>query len=187
MRITNTDIDGVKIFDPGRHFDKRGWLSEIWNSSDLEAGGFRASFVQDILTFSSQSGTVHGMHFQFPPHDQGKLVICLSGAIFDVALDIRDRSPTFGKHVQLKLCGDDPRQCWIPSGFAHGYCTLEPDTKVLYKLTAPYQPHSAGGVLWRDASLKIGWPVDFKQAIVNDRDNGWPCLGDVETPFQWHG
>jgi len=187
MPITNTNIDGIKIFDPGRHFDERGWLSELWNPGVLETNGFRASFVQDILTFSSRSGTVHGMHFQFPPHDQGKLVICLSGAIFDVALDIRGRSPTYGRHVELKLCGDDPRQCWIPSGFAHGYCTLEPNTKVLYKLTAPYQARSAGGVLWKDVSLKIDWPIDVKEAVVNDRDNDWPCLGDIESPFRWDG
>ena len=187
MRITDTDIDGVKIFDPGRHFDERGWLSELWSPGVLETHGFKPSFVQDILTFSLRSGTVHGMHFQLPPDDQGKLVVCLSGAIFDVALDIRDCSPTFGKHVGLTLCGDDPRQCWIPSGFAHGYCTLEPDTKVLYKLTAPYRPLSASGVLWKDASLKIDWPIDVKEALVNDKDDNWPCLGDIESPFRWDG
>ena len=101
MPITNTDIDGVKIFDPGRHFDERGWLTELWNVADLEAEGFRASFVQDIVTFSSRPGTVHGMHFQLPPHDQGKLVICISGSIFDVVLDIRERSPTFVRLMML--------------------------------------------------------------------------------------
>ena len=101
MRITNTDIDGIKIFDPGRHFDERGWSGELWNSCVLGTDGFGVSFVQDNLASSSHSGTVRGMHFQFPPHDQGKLIICLSGAIFDVALDIRVDSPTFGQHVAL--------------------------------------------------------------------------------------
>ena len=187
MHIMNTDIDGIKIFDPERHLDERGWLSELWNSSVFETGGFSVSFVQDILTFSSQSGTVHGMHFQTPPHEQGKLIICVSGAIFDVALDIRVGSPTFGQHVALKLCGDDPRQCWIPAGFAHGYCTLEPDTKVLYKLTAPYQPLAVGGVLWKDVSLKIDWPIGVGETMVNERDDNWPCLGDIESPFRWSG
>ena len=187
MRIKNTDIDGVKILDPGRHFDERGWLTELWNVAGLEAEGFRASFVQDIVTFSSRPGTVHGMHFQLPPHDQGKLVICISGSIFDVVLDIRERSPTFGKHVGLKLCGEDPRQCWVPSGFAHGYCTLEPDTRVLYKLTAPYEPLSVGGVLWNDVSLGIDWPINVGAAVVNVRDQGWPCLNDIQSPFRWDG
>ena len=186
MRITNTDIDGVQIFDPGRHFDERGWLTELWNFGELEVQGFRESFVQDIVTFSARSGTVHGMHYQVPPHDQGKLVICISGSILDVALDIREGSPTFGQHVGLKLSGEDPRQCWVPSGFAHGYCTLEPDTKVLYKLTAPYQPRHAGGILWNDASLKINWPIDVSEATVNERDANWPCLGDIESPFRWN-
>ena len=187
MRITNTDIDGVKIFDRERNFDERGWLSELWNAADLETNGFRVSFVQDILTFSSRAGTVHGMHFQIPPHEQGKLSICLSGAIFDVALDIRVGSPTFGQHAALKLCGDDSRQCWIPAGFAHGYCTLEPDTKVLYKLTAPYQPLAVGGVLWKDVSLEIDWPLGVNEMVVNERDDNWPCLGDIESPFRWSG
>ena len=185
MRITNADIDGIKIIDPGRHFDERGWSGDLWNSCVLGTYGFGVSFVQDTLASSSQSGTVRGMHFQFPPNDQGKLIICLSGAIFDVALDIRVGSPTFGQHVTLKLSGDDSRQCWIPSGFAHGYCTLEPDTKVLYKLTAPYQPLGVGGILWKDVSLKINWPIDVSEAMVNERDGNWPCLGDIESPFRW--
>ena len=187
MQVTKTDIEDVKIFDPGRHLDERGWLTEIWNPGALETAGVGTNFVQDVLTFSLQAGTVHGMHFQLPPHDQGKLVVCVSGAIFDVALDIRECSPTFGKHVGLKLCAEDPRQCWVPSGFAHGYCTLEPNTKVLYKLTAPYQPLSAAGILWKDVSLKIDWPIDVKEAVVNARDDSWPCLGELQSPFRWDG
>ena len=185
MLITNADIDGIKIIDPGRHFDERGWSGELWNSRILGTDGFGVSFVQDYLASNSLSGTVRGMHFQSPPHDQGKLVICLSGAIFDVALDIRVGSPSFGLHVPLTLSGDDSRQCWIPSGFAHGYCTLEPDTKVLYKLTAPYQPLGVGGILWKDVSLKINWPIDVSEAVVNERDGNWPCLDDIESPFRW--
>ena len=186
MRITNADIYGVKIIDPGRHFDERGWSGDLWNSQVLGTDGSAVSFVQDYLSSNSHSGTVRGMHFQSPPHDQGKLVICLSGAIFDVALDIRVGSPSFGEHVALTLRGDDSRQCWIPPGFAHGYCTFEPDTKVLYKLTAPYQPLHSGGILWSDDSLKINWPFDASEAVVNERDANWPCLGDIESPFRWN-
>ena len=168
MRITNTDIDGAKIFDPERHFDERGWSSELWNSSVLGADEFGVSFVQDTLASSSQSGTVRGMHFQFPPHDQGKLIICLSGAIFDVALDIRVGSPSFGQHVALTLSGDDSRQCWIPSGFAHGYCGLESENLILYGFTKYRSKKNEVGILWNDDVIKIKWPI--KKPILSKKD-----------------
>lgn len=124
------------------------------------------------------------MHYQAPPDDQGKLITCLAGAIYDVAVDLRVGSPTFGRHVSVTLRGDETRQLWVPSGFAHGYCTIEPDTLVFYKLTAPYRADAVGGVLWRDPALAIDWPVAPGDAIVNARDDSWPTLAELDSPFQ---
>ncbi|MEP4379676.1 MAG: dTDP-4-dehydrorhamnose 3,5-epimerase [Alphaproteobacteria bacterium] len=183
MQIIDTDIPDVKIVDPGRHMDNRGWLSELWNPAVLAEAGLPVSFAQDNLTHSAAVGVIRALHFQIPPHDQGKLIVCLSGAIYDVALDVRKGSPTFGRHVGVTLRGDSPQQLWIPPGFAHGYCTTEPDTLVFYKLTAPYRAEATGGVLWRDPALAIDWPVGVGDAIVNARDEALPLLADLESPF----
>ncbi len=162
-------------------------MSELWNPDALAQAGIPASFAQDNLTHSAEIGVVRALHFQVPPYDQGKLIICLAGEIYDVALNVRVGSPTFGKHVSISLRGDAPRQLWIPPGFAHGYCTTEPDTLVFYKLSAPYWADATGGVLWRDPALGIDWPVDPTDAVVNARDEALPTLADLESPFRWDG
>lgn len=187
MQVTDTDIPDVKIVDPGRHSDDRGWLSEIWNPEALDQAGLPISFVQDNLTLSRPEGVVRGLHFQLPPFDQGKLIACVTGAIYDVAVDLRVGAPTYGRHVAVTLNAEESRQLWVPSGFAHGYCTLEPDTRVFYKLTAPYQSTALGGLLWRDPALAIAWSVDPAEAQVNSRDGSWPILANLDSPFRWDG
>ncbi len=183
MQVLDTDIDGVKIVEPARHADERGWLSESWNPAALVDAGLDVAFVQDNLTHSQALGVVRALHFQAPPYEQGKLIICITDAIYDVALDIRVDSPTYGRRVGLRLSGDDPRQLWIPPGFAHGFFALEPDTKGLYKLTAPYRGDSMMGVLWNDPALKIDWPVDANAALMVERDRSWPMFADFRSPF----
>ena len=185
MNNFDTDIPGVLILNPGRHADARGWLSEVWNPAALARAGIDADFAQDNLTFSPAAGVVRALHFQSPPSDQGKLVSCLKGAIYDVAVDIRVGSPTYGRHVALELSATNGLQLWIPSGFAHGYYTLTPDTLVLYKLTAPYDSQAMGGLLWNDPALGIDWPTTAAPVVVNERDASWPSLGDLDSPFTW--
>ena len=187
MQIIDTDIPDVKVVDPGRHYDERGWVSEFWNSGALEQAGLPISSVQDNLTHSPEVGAVRALHFQAPPHAQGKLIACLTGAIYDVAVDLRVGAPTYGQHVGLTLSAEEGRQLWVPPGFAHGYCTVEPDTRVFYKLTAPYHAASMGGLLWRDPALAIDWPIDQAQVQVNSRDDSWPTLADFVSPFRWEG
>lgn len=170
---------------PERHEDSRGWLSEIWNPASLSAAGLDITFAQDNQSHNPHAGSVRALHFQLPPHDQGKLIVCLSGAIYDVAVDLRVGSPSFGEHVGVEMHADETVQMWIPPGFAHGYCALEPDTRVLYKLTAPFHRDAARGILWNDPNLGIAWPVTEDTAIVHDRDRAWPRLADFESPFRW--
>lgn len=185
MNVEETHIPDVKIIDPGRHSDDRGWLSEIWNPAALADSGLDLSFVQDNQSHNPRAGAVRALHFQIPPHAQGKLIVCLSGRIYDVALDLRVGSPTYGDHVGLEMDASDTRQMWIPPGFAHGYCALEPETRVLYKLTAPYVPEASRGILWNDPALAIEWPVAGLDLMVNERDRNWPTLAAFKSPFRW--
>ncbi|MEK9966026.1 MAG: dTDP-4-dehydrorhamnose 3,5-epimerase [Rhodospirillaceae bacterium] len=185
MEIAKTDIPGVLIVDPGRHEDERGWLSEVWNPSAFAAIGLDISFVQDNQSHNPKAGVVRALHFQVPPHAQDKLIVCLSGAVYDVAVDLRVGSPTYGQHVGLHMSADDTRQMWIPAGLAHGYCSLEDDTRVLYKLTSPFVPEASGGILWNDPELGIDWPLAPGTERVNARDNSWPGLSAFESPFRW--
>ena len=143
--------------------------------------------MQDNLTLSPAAGAVRALHYQSPPHAQGKLIACITGEVYDVAVDLRVGSPTYGRHVGLTLSAEDSRQLWVPPGFAHGYCTTAPDTRVFYKLTAPYRAELMGGLLWHDPALAIAWPVDTAEAQVNSRDESWPSLADLESPFRWEG
>ena len=187
MDIRDSSLSDVKIIDPGRHRDERGWLSEIWNPAALADIGLDIVFVQDNQSHNPRAGAVRALHFQHPPHAQGNLIVCLSGRIYDVALDLRVGSPSYGEHVGLEMHADDTRQIWIPPGFAHGYCALEPGTRVLYKLTAPFAPEASGGILWNDPALGIEWPLSGLDVMVNERDEKWPTLAAFESPFRWEG
>jgi dTDP-4-dehydrorhamnose 3,5-epimerase len=183
MDIRPTALSGVRLIVPARNIDGRGFVSEIYKRSELEAAGLSLDFVQENHLMSEQSGTVRGLHFQAPPSAQDKLVRVVHGRIFDVALDLRASSPTFGRHVSAELSADNGHQLLIPKGFAHGFCTLEPHTGVVYKATEYHSPECSRGVLWNDPSLGIEWPVDATSAVMSDADRGRPRLAELPVFF----
>jgi dTDP-4-dehydrorhamnose 3,5-epimerase len=174
-------IPGVRLYTPKRFGDPRGYFMEPWSDRAFSAESLPV-FVQDNEAFSAPVGTVRGLHYQTDPLAQAKLIRCLSGAILDVAVDIRRGSPAYGRHVSVAL-RPDTGLLYMPAGIAHGYCTLVPDTLVHYKVSAPYSPAHEGGVAWDDAALAIKWPVAPGAAIVSDRDRRQPGFADFVSPF----
>ena len=182
VRIEKTALDGVLLITPDKFGDQRGFFSETFNASALAAHGVEIAFCQDNHSFSATPGTVRGLHYQKPPTAQSKLVRVTRGSVLDVAVDIRRGSPTYGEHVAAELSAENWTQILVPAGFAHGFCTLEPDTEVLYKVDAPYSPEDEGGVRWDDPAIGIAWP-DFAGAVVSGRDAEWAALSGLESPF----
>lgn len=185
MQIIETALPEVVIVMPERIGDQRGFFSEVWNARDFSAAGIDTIFVQDNHVRSALKGTLRGLHFQIPPRAQGKLVRASRGAIFDVAVDIRRGSPNFGRHAHAILTSDNWRQVWVPPGFAHGYCTLEDDTEVLYKATDYYSPEHDRGIQWDDPALMIEWPVPAEAVIVSERDRKLPPLSAQPDLFEY--
>ncbi|MDX1779844.1 MAG: dTDP-4-dehydrorhamnose 3,5-epimerase [Thalassovita sp.] len=186
MQITKTDLPDVLVITPDRFGDHRGFFSESWNRKRLEQAGLNLpDFVQDNHSFSRETGTVRGLHFQAPPHAQGKLVRCGRGRLFDVAVDIRVGSPSYGKWVGAELSFDNGRQLWIPAGFLHGFMTLEPDTEIVYKCTDYYTPDCDGAVAWD--SCGIDWPLEGGEPILSEKDANAPALADFTSPFIYEG
>ena len=184
MQIEETALPGVLILTPRRFGDHRGFFSESWNRRTLEAAGVRLpEFVQDNHSMSAQTGTIRGLHFQTPPHPQGKLVRCGRGAIFDVAVDVRVGSPTFGKWFGLELSFDNGKQLWIPAGFLHGFMTLQPDSEIIYKCTDHYAPECDGAVRWD--SCGIDWPVDVAAPVLSEKDAKAQSFADFKSPFTY--
>ena len=169
-------IPEVFLFTPPRHADARGPFVETFSKALLDPETGPLDWVQDNQSRSVKAGTLRGLHLQAPPHAQDKLVRVGRGAIFDVAVDVRRGSPTFGRHVSATLSEANGVQIFVPKGFAHGFVTLEPETEVLYKVTHAYAPASERGVLWRDPALAIAWPVAARDIAINARDDGWPLL-----------
>ncbi len=182
LRIEQTDLDGVLLITPDKFGDERGFFSETYKASALAEHGVEIAFCQDNHSFSATPGTVRGLHFQKAPTAQTKLVRVTRGRVLDVAVDIRRSSPTYGRHVAAELSAENWTQILVPAGLAHGFCTLEPDTEVLYKVDAPYSPADEGGLLWNDPALGIAWP-DFAGAVLSGRDGQWPGIGNLESPF----
>ena len=183
MKITDTKIDAVKIFSPKVHGDNRGFFCEIFRAEWVP----HINFVQENLSLSADVGTVRGLHYQEPPDAQDKLVTVVQGAILDVAVDIRRGSPTFGQSVAVELRAEELTQLLVPVGFAHGFCTLRPNTMVLYKVSAPYSPARDRGILWNDPHLGIEWPVAPDVATLSDKDRRQPRLRDIEPVFHFQG
>ena len=181
--IEELAIPDVKRITPKIFRDGRGFFSETYNSRLLASAGVEATFVQDNHSLSREKGVVRGLHFQNPPHAQGKLVRVVRGAIFDVAVDIRLGSPTYGKHVSEILSAENWAQLWIPAGFAHGFCTLETDTEVMYKVTDFYAPEADAGLLWNDPAFGIDWPVANEAAVLSEKDKSHPRLAEFASPF----
>ncbi|HEV7877799.1 dTDP-4-dehydrorhamnose 3,5-epimerase [Bradyrhizobium sp.] len=183
MEIRPLNIADVKLVIPQIHRDARGFFSETYSRRDFGTAGIATEFVQDNHSLSAEVGTLRGLHFQAPPRAQGKLVRVTRGSIFDVAVDIRVGSPTFGQHVNAIVSAENWRQIWIPAGFAHGYCTLEPDTEVIYKVTDYYAPDCDRGLKWDDAALGIRWPIDPDKARLSDKDRRQPALKELAPAF----
>lgn len=175
-------IPGVKLIVPPRFADARGHFSETWNRKAWAAAGLDVAFVQDNQSLSTETGTVRGLHFQRPPNAQAKLVSVQKGRIFDVVVDLRKASPTFGRHVAVEL-DDSGAQLLVPRGFAHGFCTLAPGTLVAYKVDAHYAPESDTGIFWADEALGIAWPVAVDRAHLSPKDAALPRLKDIVSPF----
>jgi dTDP-4-dehydrorhamnose 3,5-epimerase len=184
MKIERTGLDGVLRILPKRFGDDRGWFSETFRRSALDEGGFAGGeFVQDNHVRSTRRGIVRGLHFQAPPHAQDKLVRCTAGAIFDVAVDIRRGSPTYGRWFGETLSAENQLQLLVPKGFAHGYCTLTDECEVLYKVTEYYNPHVEGSLKWNDVDVGINWGVPGAEVSTNARDATAPSLKQLMTPF----
>ena len=167
---------------PKRFGDHRGFFAETYSRQKYAGLGINVEFVQDNHSLSVDLGTVRGLHFQAPPHAQGKLVRCGRGSIYDVAVDIRAGSVTYGAWVGYTLSAENGHQLYVPPGFAHGFMTLEPDCEIIYKCTDYYAPETEGSLLWNDLDIGIDWPLDV-QAILSEKDARAPRLKDFETPF----
>jgi dTDP-4-dehydrorhamnose 3,5-epimerase len=176
-------IAEVKLITPPIFRDARGFFSETYNRDALAAAGIEAQFVQDNQSLSRARGVIRGLHFQTNPHAQGKLVRVVRGAILDVAVDIRRGSPTYGRHASATLSAENWAQLWVPVGFAHGFCTLEPDTEVIYKVTDRYAPECDKGLAFDDPDLGIAWPVAPTEAVLSDKDRRHPRLRDLPPYF----
>jgi dTDP-4-dehydrorhamnose 3,5-epimerase len=184
-RVELLAIPDVKLITPAILRDARGFFVETYNRAALAAAGISADFVQDNLSLSRPKGTLRGLHFQLPPHAQGKLVRVARGSIFDVALDMRVGSPTFARHVSATLSAANGAQLWIPAGFAHAFLTLEDDTEVSYKVTDYYYPDLDRGIAFDDPELAIPWPLAPAAMTLSPRDRQHPRLREVEVPFVW--
>ncbi len=176
-------IPGPLLIVPRRFRDGRGFFLESWSERDFEALGVVERFVQDNQSSSIAAGTIRGMHFQLPPRAQAKLVRVLRGAVLDVVVDLRRGSSTYGRHAAAELSAADARQVYVPAGFAHGFCTLEPDTEVAYKASDYYDPALERGVAWDDPDLALPWPVAADRAVLSDKDRRQPRLRDVAGCF----
>ncbi|MBN8968272.1 MAG: dTDP-4-dehydrorhamnose 3,5-epimerase [Rhizobiales bacterium] len=183
LNVLPLSIADVKLIMTSRMADARGYFREAYVRSDFVAHGLDCDFVQDNESSSSRAGTVRGLHFQKPPFAQAKLVRVLCGKILDVVVDLRRSLPSFGSHLAVELSDSGGEQLFVPAGFAHGFCTLEPNTVVLYKVDATYSPAHDHGINWADPALAIKWPVAPEDATLSDKDRKLPMLDDLSPVF----
>jgi dTDP-4-dehydrorhamnose 3,5-epimerase len=183
MKVYPTSIPDVKKIIHLRHQDKRGVFSELFVKREFQTQNLPAEFLQDNHSFSSAKHTLRGLHYQADPFAQDKLISVLQGAILDVAVDLRKTSPSFGKYVGLILNAEEPVQIFVPAGFAHGFCTLEPHTHVLYKVSREYSPSHERGIRWNDPDLNIDWSVSPQDVILSEKDATLPLFKDVRNFF----
>ena len=183
MQVEHLNIPDVRLLSPGKHDDRRGFFSETYNKKAFAALGIYIDFVQDNHSYSADKGTVRGLHFQTPPFAQDKLVRVARGAVFDIAVDLRRSSPTYGRHVSAVLTAEAWNQILVPIGFAHGFMTLEPDTEVIYKVSNYYALDHDKGLLWNDPALGINWPISDDEAVFSEKDGKLPRLAELVTPF----
>jgi dTDP-4-dehydrorhamnose 3,5-epimerase len=182
--VRNLAISDVKLIRTPRFSDARGYFCETFQRANFAAQGLACDFIQDNQSSSNRPGTLRGLHFQRPPFAQTKLIRVLRGRILDVAVDLRRASPSFRRHIAVELSGEGNEQLLVPAGFAHGFCTLEPDTVVFYKVDQVYSATHDGGINWADPELGIRWPVTAADATLSDKDRGLPMLADLSTIFE---
>ena len=187
MQIEQTKLDGVVILTPQRFGDPRGFFSESWSQRRMEEAGITIDFVQDNHSLSSHVGTVRGLHFQAPPHAQDKLVRCGKGALFDVAVDIRKGSPTYGQWVGVELSFENGKQLLVPAGFLHGFVTRTPETEIIYKCSDYYAPDCDGAVRFDCPQIGIDWGLNGVEPLLSDKDRNAPTLADFDSPFVYEG
>ena len=183
MQVEHLNIPDVRLLSPRKHGDQRGFFSETYSRKALAVIGIDIDFVQDNHSYSADKGTVRGLHFQTPPFAQDKLVRVARGSVFDIAVDLRQGSSSYGRHVSAVLSADAWNQILVPIGFAHGFMTLEPDTEVIYKVSNYYAPDHDKGLLWNDPALGINWPIADEEAVLSDKDSKQPRLAELITPF----
>lgn len=186
MKVHSTQLMGLILIEPKRFGDHRGFFAETYSRRAFASLGVDIAFVQDNHSLSAAVDTVRGLHFQAPPHAQAKLVRCGRGAIFDVAVDIRRGSPTYGKWAGFTLSAENGAQLYIPAGFAHGFVTLEANSEIVYKCSDYYAPEAEGALRWDDPSIGIEWPI-IGDAILSEKDANAPLLADLCSPFAFEG
>ena len=187
LDVEQTALPGVLLLTPRRFGDARGFFSESYNRARMAEHGITIDFMQDNHSMSAQVGTVRGLHFQSPPHAQDKLVRCGRGALFDVAVDIRKGSPTYGQWVGYELSFENGRQLLVPKGFLHGFVTRQPDTEICYKCSDYYAPDCDGAVRFDDPGIGIDWGMGDTAPVLSDKDAAAPLLADFDSPFTWEG
>ena len=178
------ELSNVILVRPRIFSDDRGHFQQTWSARDYAEIGISCRFIQDNESWSKTKGTIRGLHFQAPPEAQAKLVRAVKGSIYDVAVDIRRGSPTYGKHCGAALTASGGEQLYVPAGFAHGFCTLENDVLVGYKVDGSYRPDLEGGIIWDDPDLSIPWPLDGSPAIVSGKDTDLPTFSTFQSPFE---
>lgn len=184
MQVERLAIPDVILLTPPRFADARGFFSETFSDTRWRDAGVPGPFMQDNHSLSVRRGTVRGLHCQIAPNLQGKLVRCVRGAIWDVAIDLRRGSASYGQYAAAELSAENWAQLWIPPGFLHGFCTLLPDSEVIYKVTAPYDRAAERGVAWDDPDLALPWPVEPTAAVLSEKDRALPRLRDCEAWFR---
>jgi dTDP-4-dehydrorhamnose 3,5-epimerase len=184
--VSQTEIPGVWAIRPRVFSDDRGTFTETYNARTFAMIGVEPIFVQDNQSISERKGTVRGLHFQIPPMAQAKLVRVLKGTVLDVAVDLRQGSPTYGNYVSRLLSAANEEQLFLPAGFAHGFCTRENDTLVLYKVSSFYSPAHERGLRWNDPAVAIDWGISEEEALVSVRDQAYPGLAELSTFFEYH-
>ncbi|WP_168174477.1 dTDP-4-dehydrorhamnose 3,5-epimerase [Thioclava sp. F1Mire-8] len=188
MQAEATPLSGVLVITPKRFGDHRGFFSESYSAKRFAEAGIEIDFVQDNHSVSQAVGTVRGLHFQAPPHAQAKLVRCGRGRLWDVAVDIRKGSPTYGQWFGTELSFENGKQLLIPAGFAHGFVTLEPGTEIVYKCSDYYAPECEGAIRWDDPDLGIDWPLSAGiEPVLSGKDAEAPLSSALNSPFTWEG
>ena len=187
MDVQQTNLEGVKVLTPRRFGDERGFFSESWSARAMAAEGLDFNWVQDNHSLSARKGTVRGLHFQSPPHAQDKLVRCGKGALYDVAVDVRKGSPTYGQAFGTVLSFENGKQLLVPKGFLHGFSTLEPDTEIIYKCSDYYAPDCDGAVRFDSPDLAIDWHLGGTEPLLSEKDAVATLFADFDSPFVYEG